>query len=362
MRKKLKIAQVSPLWYPVPPKGYGGTEFVVSKLTEGLTSRGHKVTLFASGNSKTKAKLVPVIKKNLYSLKVPWTGPNYNIQNLITAFSQEKNFDIIHTHIDQFDLLFRANSKTPTVATLHNMIWPRWNNDKNGEWHDLQALVKNYSSFPKLPYISISDKYRKLCPAKINFAKTIYHGVNEKQLSFIKQPKDYFVWLGRIVDIKGPHIAVKLARKMNFKLIIAGVIRSENDQKYFNEEIKPYLNEKIKFVGAVNTPKKKAKLLGMAKALIYPLLWDEPFGIVLTEALSCGTPVIAFDRGSAGEIVENNKTGFLVKNERQMAQAIKNIDNINRIECRESVEKYFTLEKMVENHENLYYQLIKNKL
>jgi len=206
-------------------------------------------------------------------------------------------------------------------------------------------------------------KYRKLCPAKINFAKTIYHGVNEKQLSFTNQPKDYFVWLGRIVDIKGPHIAVNLARKMGFKLIIAGVIRSDNDQKYFDEKIKPYLNNKIKFVGSVKAPKEKAKLLGEAKALIYPLLWDEPFGIVLTEALSCGTPVIAFDRGSAGEIIKHNKTGFLVKNKQEMAKAIKNIDNIDRAECRKSVENNFTLEKMVENHENLYYQLIKkNKL
>lgn len=357
MPKKLRIAQVSPLWYPVPPKGYGGTEFVVSKLTEGLVKRGHKVTLFASGDSKTSAKLVSVTDKNLYSRNVPWLAPNYNIQNLIEAFSREKDFDIIHTHIDQFDLLFRVHSKVPTVATLHNMIWARWRK-RTGEWYDLEAVTKNYSRYPKLPYIAISNKYREVCPAKIRFAKTIYHGVNAEQLKFNKKPSDYFVWLGRIVDIKGPHIAVELARKLGLKLVIAGVLRSENDEAYYRREIKPYLSSKIKSVGALNNPKEKSRVLGNAKALIYPLLWDEPFGIVLSEAMATGTPVIAFNRGAAGEIVKHGETGFLVKNKQQMIRAIKNIDSISRAKCRERVEKNFSIEKMVENHEKLYYQLI----
>lgn len=358
MPKKLRIAQVSPLWYPVPPKGYGGTEFVVSKLTEGLVKRGHKVTLFASGDSKTKAKLVSVIDKNLYSREVPWLAPNYNIQNLIEVFSQEEKFDIIHTHIDQFDLLFRTHSKVPTIATLHNMIWPRWKK-RTGEWYDLQAITKNYSKFPKLPYIAISNKYKEVCPAKINFAKTIYHGVNANLLKFNPKPKDYFVWLGRIVDIKGPHIAVQLARKLGFKLIIAGVLRSESDEAYYKRKIKPYLNKKIRSIGALSGYAEKSKILGNAKALIYPLLWDEPFGIVLAEAMATGTPVIAFNRGAAGEIVKHNETGFLVKNEQEMIKAIKNIDSISRKKCRERVEKNFSIEKMVENHEKLYYELIK---
>jgi glycosyltransferase involved in cell wall biosynthesis len=362
MLKKLKIAQVSPLWYPVPPKGYGGTELIVSRLTEGLVKRGHKVTLFASSNSKTKAKLVSVSKKNLYSLNMPWTASNYNILNLIEAFSREKKFDIIHTHIDKFDFLFRAKSKTPSVATLHNIIWATWKKQKkgwNGEWYNLEALVKNYSRFPKLPYISISDKYKEICPAKINFAKTIYHGLEIEKLDFNPKPKDYFIWLGRLTEIKGPHIALKLAKKLGLKLIIAGVLRSDSDKKFFEEKIKPELNDKIKFIGEIKSDRKKSKLLGRAKALIYPLLWDEPFGIVLTEAQATGTPVIAFDRGAAKEVVKDGETGFIVKDEKKMIKAIKKIDTISRSKCREWVEDNFTVDKMVENHEELYYELIK---
>lgn len=356
--KKLKIAQVSPLWYSVPPIGYGGTESVVSKLTEGLIKRGHKVTLFASGDSKTKAKLISVINENLYSLNTPWSAPNYNILNLIEAFSHEKEFDIIHTHIDKFDLLFRSHSKVPTIATLHNIIWATWK-EKTGEWHDLQALVQNYSRFPKLPYISISDKYRKICPAKINFAKTIYHGIKIENFTFNPHPDDYFVWFGRITEIKGPHIAVKLAKRLGLKLVIAGVFRSKTDKKFFDEHIKPNLSNKIKFIGAITSNEEKSKLLGNAKALIYPLLWDEPFGIVLIETQACGTPVIALNRGAAKEIVKDGKTGFIVKDEKEMMESISRIDSLSRQDCRKWVEDNFTVEKMVENHEKLYYQLIK---
>lgn len=358
MKKKLKIAQVSPLWYPVPPKGYGGTELIVSRLTEGLIKRGHKVTLFSSGDSRTKGKLVSVIDKNLYSLEIPWSSPNYNILNLIEAFSHEKEFDIIHTHIDNFDPLFRIHSKVPTVATLHNIIWATWP-EKDGKWYDLQALVQNYSRFPKLPYIAISNKYKKICPAKINFAKTVYHGIDIKNFELNLKPDDYFVWLGRITPIKGPHIAVKLAKKLGLKLLIAGVFRSDTDKEYFRKNIEPELSRKIKFIGTINSNKEKSELLGKARALIYPLLWDEPFGIVLVEAQACGTPVIAFDKGAAKEVVKNNKTGFIIKNESEMIRAIKNIDSIPRENCRKWVEDNFTVEKMIENHEKLYYQLIK---
>lgn len=356
--KPLKIAQVSPLWYPVPPKGYGGTELIVSKLTEGLVKKGHKVTLFASGDSKTKAKLVSVSKKNLYDLKIPWEFSSYNILNLIEAFSREKEFDIIHTHIDKFDLLFRAHSKTPTVATLHNIIWLE-NRKRSALWYDYQAIIKTYSCFPKLPYISISNKYQKICPAKINFAKTIYHGVNIENLKFNSKPSNYFVWFGRITEPKGPHIAVKLAKKMGLKLLIAGVLRSETDKHFFNKNIKPYLSSKIKFLGPIKSNKEKSELLGGAKALIYPLLWHEPFGIVMIESQACGTPVIAFNKGSAPEIIKHNSTGFVIKEEQEMEKAIKKINQIDRQKCRIWVEKNFTTEKMVENHEKLYYQLIK---
>ncbi len=360
--KKLKIAQVSPLWYPVPPKGYGGTELIVSRLTEGLAERGHKVSLFASGDSKTKAKLISVVKKNLYSLNLPWTHTNFNTLNLIEAFSQAEKFDIIHTHIDALDVYFRAKSPTKTIATLHNFFWYfSAKKAKNPTWYNAKATELIYSRFPKLPYISISDRYKELCPIKINFAKTIYHGIDLKDLKFSPNSGDYFVWYGRFTSLKGAHIAVQLAKKTGEKLILAGVFPDPENKEYFNKTIKPHLNRKIKFIGPLMSDKEKSALLKNAKGLIYPLLWEEPFGIVMVEAMACGVPVIAFQRGAASEIVKHNSTGFIVKTEKEMLKAIKKIGAISRRNCRKRVEKNFTTEKMVEDHEKLYYQLIKNE-
>jgi len=359
MRKKLKIAQIAPLWYPVPPKGYGGTEAIVSKLTEGLVKRGHNVTLFASGDSKTKAKLVPTSKKNLFSLKVPWLANSYNILNLIEAFSRAKEFDILHTHIDVYDPIFRDKCPVPTVATLHNPFWPK-TKTKTGSFYEYKARVLIYNRFAKLPYVAISNSFQKQCPAKIKFVKTIYHGVDISKLKFNPKPENCFVWLGRLTPNKGLHLAVKIARQLGLELLIAGKAVSPENEKYFKKEIKPYLSKKIKFVGEIKTDKEKSEFLGKGRALIYPLLWEEPFGIVMIEAMACGTPVIAFARGAAPEIVKNGKTGFLAKSLDGIKRAIKDIENISRIQCRQRVEKLFTVEKMVEEYEKLYYQIIKN--
>jgi len=355
--KKLKIAQVAPLWYPVPPKGYGGTEAIVSKLTEGLIKNGHKVTLFASADSKTKGNLVSVINKNLYSLKVPWLYDSYNILNLIKAFSQSKEFDIIHTHIDVYDPIFRAKSSVPSVATLHNPFWPE-GNKKSGRWYDYQARVLIYNQFPNLPYIAISNSYRHQCPAKINFVKTIYHGVEISDFKFNPNPENHFVWLGRFTPNKGLHLAVKLAKKMGLSLEIAGKSVSPENQKYFDKEIKPYLSKKIKYIGEIKTEKEKSEFLRRGKALLYPLLWEEPFGLTMIESMACGTPVIAFNRGAAPEIVKNGRTGFIVKNLEQMEKAIKKIDNVLRLNCRKRAEENFSLEKMVQEYENIYFKII----
>jgi len=357
MKQKLKIAQVAPLWYPVPPGGYGGTEAIVSKLTEGLVKRGHKVTLFASGDSKTKAKLFSVIKKNLFSLNVPWLYDSYNILNLTVAFSRAKEFDIIHTHIDVYDPISRAKSEVPTIATLHNPFWPI--EKRTGKWYEYQARFLLYNCFPRLPYVAISNSYKKQCPAKIKFIKTIYHGVDLSQLKFNPNPEDCFVWLGRITPKKGPHLAVKLAKKLGFQLELAGKTTSPESEKYFKEEIKPYLSRRIKFLGEIKTEKEKSEFLGRGKALIYPLLWEEPFGIVMIEAMGCGTPVIAYNRGSAPELIKDGETGFLVNNLNEMKEAIKNIDKIPREKCRQRVGKFFTVEKMVNEYEKLYYRIIK---
>jgi len=358
--RKLNIAQVSPLWFRVPPKGFGGVELIVSRLTEGLVKRGHKVTLFASGDSKTKAKLVSVVKKNLSDLKIPLLASGYSILNLIETFSRQEEFDIIHSHIDKFDFIFRAHAKVPTISTLHNPIWPYplLKKTKSGLYHDTEGVLSAYARFPKLPYIAISNNYIKNCPIRLNFIKTIYPGVDIKRLKFNPKPEDYFVWLGRISPVKGLHIAIKIAKKLGIKLLIGGCPIREENQEYLEKEIKPHFSKKIKFLGEIKSDKEKSELLGNAKALIYPLLWEEPFGLVMIESQACGTPVIAFKRGSVEELVKHNVTGLVCKTEKEMIKAIKKIDNLERIECRKWVEKNFTIEKMVENHEKLYYQLI----
>jgi len=354
----LRIAQVAPLWYSVPPKGYGGTELIVSRLTENLIKRGHKLTLFAASDSKTNGKLISVVKKSLRKLGIPYLHDSYNILNLIEAFSHQKEFDIIHTHIDLYDPIFRAFSKIPTIATLHNPFWSS-SQKRDGLWHAYYGRVLIYNRFPYLPYVSISNKYRELCPAKINFVKTIYHGVDLKKLKFNLKPENYFVWLGRISRSKGIHLAVKLAKKMGLNFYISGAIVSPQDEIFFKKEVKPYLNRKIKFFSEIKSEKEKSEFLGKGMALLYPLCWEEPFGIVMAESLACGTPVIAFDKGAAPEIIKNNETGFIVKNLNEMKRAILNIGKIERINCRKETENRFSLDRMTQEYENLYYKIIK---
>ena len=357
--KKLRIAQIAPLWFSVPPVGYGGTELIVSRITEGLVRRGHKVTLFASGNSKTKAKLVAPIKKNLFELKVPWLHDSYNVLNLTKAFFLKKEFDIIHTHIDVHDPLIRwHNLDVPSIATLHNMFWPMPDDKKNGLWWAYHGRELLYNQFLNLPYISISESYRRLCPVPLNFMKTIYHGVDEKVLKFNPRGGKHFVWLGRISKLKGTHVAVKLAKEMRFPLLIAGAIVNPEARRFFNEQIKPYLGRKIRYIGELKSENQKSEFFGGAKAFLYPLQWEEPFGLTMIESQACGTPVIAFRRGSVPELVQHGSTGFIVDNIAEMKQAIINIGALDRTRCRKNVERNFTLGKMIDAHENVYQTVI----
>jgi len=358
--RKLRIAQVAPLWFSVPPSGYGGTESIVSSLTEELIRRGHTVTLFASGDSRTKAELVSVVKKNLFVLGVPWLHDSYNINNLIEAFSRAKDFDIIHTHIDVYDPIVRGyNSGTPSLATLHNSFWPIPNDPrKNKRWITYQGRTLIYERFSMLPYVAISESYRRQCAARINFIKTIYHGVYTNRLRFSPSGGDYFVWLGRIGQAKGAHVAARIAKAMGIKLVIAGAIVNPEAEQFFNGHIRPYLGRNIQYIGELKSEKEKSEFFGHAKAFLYPLMWEEPFGITMIESQACGTPVVAFNRGSVPELVKHGVTGFVVDTFSEFKRAIRNIDSIKRINCRKHVEQNFTVEKMADNYENLYYSLL----
>ena len=351
--KKLKIAQIAPLWETVPPKKYGGIEIMMDKIVNELVKRGHEVTLFASGNSKTKAKLRSVFPKSLFEMEVDWYHRSQNLINAANAFSMANDFDVIHNHAGDNGLLFSQITKTPVLTTLHNVL-PNSKQKSSDEY----IVLKYFSK--KTNFVSISFNQRTHTDIKFNYIDTIYNGININDLTFNSKPKNYLVWLGRIHYGKGLWNAIHAAKISKEKLIIAGNITCETDEKYFQSVKQMIDGKQIKYIGEVNS-KEKDDLLKNAKALLFPTIWEEPFGLVMIEAMACGTPVIGFNKGSVSEVIKDGKTGFIVKDDKKMIQAIKKIDKIDRAECRKRVEKYFTVEKMVDGYERIYKKIVKNK-
>ncbi|MEA2097893.1 MAG: glycosyltransferase family 4 protein [Patescibacteria group bacterium] len=348
--KKLKIAQIAPLWEVIPPKKYGGIEIMIDKITNELIKRGHNVTLFASGNSKTKATLKAVFPKALLETKVDWYHRSQNLINASNAFSMADKFDVIHNHAGDNGLLFSQISRTPVLTTLHNVL-PSSEQKKSDEY----IMMKYFSK--KTNFVSISLNQRKQSDLRLNYVDNIYNGINLNDFSFNKKPKNYLVWLGRIHYGKGLWNAVNTAKISKEKLIIAGNITCETDEKYF-QSVKPMIDgRQIKYIGEVGL-KEKNDLLRNAKAVLFPTIWEEPFGLVMIEAMATGTPVIGFKKGSISEVIKNRKTGFVVKDDKEMVKAIKNIGKIDRADCREYVENNFTIEKMVDGYEDVYERII----
>lgn len=338
--KTMKIAQLAPLIERVPPRRYGGTERVVSYLTEELVKRGHDVTLFASGDSETSAKLVA---SSSHSLRAMHTADEaaFTLLNIARAYKSSQRFDIIHNHTDYHALHAAYFSAVPTVTTFHGAF-----NLEN----------KNiFEEFKQLNYVSISNSQRRGGP-KLNWRATIYHGIPIEEFPFGNKPKDYLLYVGRISLEKGTHIAMDIAMAMKKELIIAAKL-DKFDVDYFNKYVAPRLaNGKIRWIGEVD-PIERNKLMSEALCMLHPVSWKEPFGLTMIEAMACGCPVIAFREGSVPEIVVNKKTGFIVDNEKQMIRAIKKISSISRKACREHVKKNFTLNKMVDSYEKLYHEI-----
>lgn len=350
--KKLKIAQIAPLWEPVPPKKYGGIEIIIKALTDELVERGHQVTLFATGNSKTKAKLKAIFPKSLLEEKVDWHHRSQNLINIANAFKHANEFDIIHNHAGDNGLLFSQITKTSVLTTLHNVL-PDSKNYNSDEY----ITFKYYAR--KTNFVSISFNQRTHTDIKLRYVDNIYNGININDFSFNEKPKDYLAWLGRIHYGKGMWNAASVAKKTKQKLILAGGATCETDEEYF-KSVQPMIDGKrIKYIGEVS-PQEKNELLGNAKALLFPTVWEEPFGLVMIEAMACGTPVIAFNKGSVPEVIKHNKTGFVVRNEKETIRAIGKIDQINRADCREHIENNFTVEKMVDGYERVYEKIMRN--
>lgn len=350
MKKKLKIALLAPFEERVPPKKYGGIELVIYSLAEELIKRNHRVTLFATGDSKTSANLFPALPKSLRSTKIGSDSKTRGASKILgTAKTivalRNKKFDIIHNH-NWYVVPFISLLKSPVVTTIHYPL------DIN-----YQRII--YREFPGLSYISVSKNQRKPIP-NLNFVGNVYNGIDINIFPFNEKPKDYLAFLGRMSPVKGPVEAIKIAKKTKIKLIMAAKVDLA-DEKYFSNYVKPLIDGKqIKFVGELGH-KKKVELLKNALALLAPIQWREPFGFFFIEAMACGTPVITYKKGSTSEVINHKKTGFVVKTPKKMIEAVKNINSIKRKDCRSWVEKYFTIEKMVDGYEKVYFEILKRK-
>ncbi len=352
--KKLRIAQVGPLWENVPPQKYGGTERIVYYLIQGLVKDGHDVTLFAVGTAKTSAKLVPVYPRPLFRDGISWTNVMYPLLNITQALDQEKDFDIIHIHLnvpgDYLSLPLATSIKNKVVFTVH------FPSPTSQGFNDRHLVLQKYKD---LNYISISNSQRQ-GEEDLHWIKTIYNGVDLGVFTFNPQPKDYFFWLGKFKPEKGVKEAILAAKKAGVRLILAGSVDylEKGYLFYFENEIKPLIdNRQIIYLGELNDQEKN-KIYGEALGFLNPVQWKEPFGLVMVESMATGTPVIAFNKGASPEIIADNETGYLVDNIDQMVEAIKKISAIDRKKCRQRVEKMFTTETMIKNYENTYYQIL----
>lgn len=336
---KLRIAQVAPLYESVPPKLYGGTERIVSFLTEALVADGHEVSLFASGDSITSARLVPVLDKalRLNENKVDQIAPHIAMLQMVQDELQK--FDIIHYHIDYLHFPVSRKSTVPALTTLHGRL-------------DIPELQLLYDLYPEAPVISISDRQRKPLP-QANWRGTVYHGLPQDLLRFYPDKGKYLAFLGRISPEKGLDAAIEIAISSNLPLKIAAKL-DKSDKEYFQAHIKDKLDHPlIEFVGEVNEQQKN-EFLGNAMALLFPIQWEEPFGLVMIESLACGTPVIAYPRGSVTEILSHQESGFIANDITEAIAAVKNIDQISRQSCRSVFDRRFTVERMMEDYLRIY--------
>ena len=330
----MRIAMLSPIAWRTPPRHYGPWESVVSLLTEGLVSRGHDVTLFATGDSKTSGKLHAVCARG-YEEDPAIMPKVWECLHISELFEHAEDFDVVHNNFDFLPLTYTGLISTPFVTTIHGFSSP-----------GILPVYKKYNS--KVFYVSISDADRS---PDLDYIKTIYHGIDMKQFDFQPEPDDYLLFFGRIHHDKGAREAIEIARACNKKLILAGIIQ---DEAYYHQHVAPHLdNHNAVYVGSAD-PVQRNRLLGKASALLHPINFNEPFGLSVIESMACGTPVIAFNKGSMPELIEDGKNGFLVKTLDEAIDAVAAIKDIDRACCRRHVEQHFTIDRMLEEYIQVY--------
>jgi glycosyltransferase involved in cell wall biosynthesis len=339
----MRIAQISPLFEAVPPKLYGGTERVVYSLTEELVAMGHDVTLFASGDSVTSATLAPMRDQALRldpSVK-DWVAIYYRMVEMI--YRRKDEFDVMHFHIDYFPLQLFSRQATPYLTTIHGRL-------------DLPEFVETYGTFPDAPFVSISNSQRRPIP-NLNWVRTVLHGMPANLLTPQPVKQEYGAFLGRISPEKGVERAIRIASKAGLKLKIAAKVDNA-DKEYYDSKVKPLIvgNPDVEFIGEINDAQKPEFLSG-AHALIFPIDWPEPFGLVMIESMACGTPVIAFNCGSVPEVMDDGLTGFIVNDVDEAVKAVGKLHTLDRAKVRATFDRRWTSRRMAEDYVEVYQSL-----
>jgi glycosyltransferase involved in cell wall biosynthesis len=339
----VRIAQVAPLYESVPPHAYGGTERVVAYLTEALVEIGHEVTLFASGDSVTSARLVPIVDR---ALRLNPSQPDplvWHTLMLDRVLQAAASFDVIHFHIDVLQLPLMERCETPCVSTAHGRL-------------DIPDLKSLFRRFTRPAMVSISNSQRQPVPWA-NWRATVPHGLPVDLYSLHEKPQDYFAFVGRISPEKRADRAIEIARACGMPLRIAAKV-DPADRAYFESTIEPLLDDAlVTFVGEIGEDAKN-DFIGNARALLMPIDWPEPFGLVMIESMACGTPVIAYRNGAVPEVIDDGVTGFVVDNQEQAIAAAKNVASIDRRRCRKVFEQRFTAHVMARRYLEVYRQLV----
>ena len=334
----MKIAILSPVAWRTPPRHYGPWENVASLLTEGLVAAGHDVTLFATAESQTSAKLHAICPKG-YEEDQSIIPKVWECLHISELFDHAGEFDIIHNHFDFLPLTYSGLTNTPVVTTIHGFSSP-----------GILPVYRKYNK--KSFYVSISNADRA---PDLDYIKTIYHGIDISQFDFQPGPDDYLLFFGRFHHDKGAREAIEIARMCGRKLVMAGIIQ---DMNYFEKYVKPFIdNRQVIYAGSAG-PEKRNHLMGKAAALLHPINFNEPFGLSVIESMACGTPVIAISRGSMPELIEDGRNGFLIFNNDEAAGAVDRVKEIDRSDCRKTVEDHFTVDRMVDEYIQVYEMII----
>jgi len=334
MKRSLRVALLAPIAWRTPPRHYGPWEAIVSLLAEGLVERGVDVTLFATLDSKTRARLAAVVPRG-YAEDATLDPKVCECLHIAAVFERAGEFDLIHNHFDFLPLTYSELVETPVLTTIHGFSSPK-----------ILSVYRRYSG--RVAYVAISDADRD---PTLKYAATIHHGIDLARFTFRASPGEYLLFFGRIHPHKGASEAIEIARRGSRRLILAGIIQ---DDAYFHEQVAPHVDgDRVRYVGSVG-PAERDELLGGAFALLHPISFAEPFGLSVVEALACGTPVIAFSLGSMPELIRDGQDGFLVREVDEAVAALKRVPELDRRDCRRRVEERFSAERMVDDYLRVY--------